>query len=181
MTEVGLALFDTPIGPCCVAWGPAGIVALQLPEPSPESTRSRLRRVHPGAIEMAPPEPVASAVAAICDLLRGEPRDLGGIVLDMRGIGDFEASVYAVARTIPPGRTMTYGEVATRLGEPGAARAVGRALGRNPFAIIVPCHRVVAAGGRIGGFSASGGVGTKRRILAIEGAEPDAPTLPGFL
>ena len=113
-------------------------------------------------------------------LLRGEPRDLGAIDLDMSGIPEFPRRVYAVARAIPPGQTVTYGDVAARLGEPGAARAVGQALGRNPFAIIVPCHRVVAAGGRLGGFSANGGAATKRRILAIEGAHRDEPTLPGI-
>jgi len=181
MADFGFALFDTPIGTCGIAWGPRGIAALQLPEPSPEATRARLLRACPPAVESAIPDPVAAAIAAIRDLLQGEPRDLGDIVLDMRRVPEFEARVYAVARTIPAGRTLTYGEVAARLGEPGAARAVGRALGRNPFAIIVPCHRVVAAGGGIGGFSASGGARTKQRILVIEGAEPEMPTLPGIV
>ena len=99
----------------------------------------------------------------------------------MERVPDFHRRVYQVARTIPPGKTLTYGDVARRLGDPGAAQAVGQALGRNPFAIIVPCHRVVAAGGRIGGFSANGGAATKRRILAIEGADKDAPMLPGIV
>jgi methylated-DNA-[protein]-cysteine S-methyltransferase len=98
----------------------------------------------------------------------------------MTRVPAFHRAVYAVARAIPPGETLTYGEVARRLGDPGSARAVGQALGRNPFAIIVPCHRVVAAGGATGGFSAHGGAATKRRILAIEGAGGDAPTLPGI-
>ena len=125
--------------------------------------------------------PCAWRSKRITALLRGEPCDLGSIDLDMSDVPEFHCRVYAVARTIPPGRTLTYGDVAARLGEPGAARAVGQALGRNPFAIIVPCHRVVAAGGRLGGFSAGGGAVTKRRILAIEGAGRDEPTLPGIV
>ena len=180
MPDFGFTLFDTAIGRCGIAWGPRGIVALQLPEATPAATRARLHRRCPEAVEAEPPETVRDAIAAIAALLRGEPCDLGSIDLDMGDVPEFHRRVYAVARTIPPGRTLTYGEVAARLGEPGAARAVGQALGRNPFAIIVPCHRVVAAGGRLGGFSAGGGAATKRRILAIEGVGRDEPTLPGI-
>jgi methylated-DNA-[protein]-cysteine S-methyltransferase len=88
----------------------------------------------------------------------------------MDAVPEFPRRVYEVARTIPPGGTLTYGEVAARLGDARLAREVGQALGRNPFAIIVPCHRVLAAGGMPGGFSASGGVATKMRLLSIEGA-----------
>jgi methylated-DNA-[protein]-cysteine S-methyltransferase len=111
---------------------------------------------------------VQRAIEGIVALLRGEPGDLEGVALDMAGMEPFRRRVYEVARGIPPGATLSYGEVAARLGAPGMAREVGRALGRNPFAIIVPCHRVLAAGGRIGGFSARGGVGTKRRLLSAE-------------
>lgn len=180
MPDFGFKLFDTPIGRCGIAWGPRGIVALQLPEATPEATRARLLRGCPEAVEGAPPETVREAIGAIAALLRGEPCDLGSIDLDMSGVPEFHRRVYAVARAIPPGATLTYGDVASQLGEPGAARAVGQALGRNPFAIIVPCHRVVAAGGRLGGFSANGGAATKRRILTIEGADRDEPTLPGI-
>jgi O-6-methylguanine DNA methyltransferase len=113
---------------------------------------------------------VADAIAAIVALLQGAPRDLADITLDMAGIAPFDQRIYAEARSIPPGSVATYGELARRVGQPGAARAVGQALGRNRFAIIVPCHRVVAAGGAIGGFSARGGAAAKQRILAIEGA-----------
>ena len=181
MAESGFTLFDTAIGRCGIAWGPGGIAALQLPEASPDATSGRLLRSRPEAVEAEPPEAVRDAVAAIVALLSGEPRDLNAIDLDMGGVPEFHRRVYAVARAIPPGKTLTYGEVAVRLGEPGAARAVGQALGKNPFAIIVPCHRVVAAGGGIGGFSANGGAVTKRQILAIEGADGDAPTLPGII
>jgi len=180
MPGFAYTMFDTAIGRCGIAWGPQGIVALQLPEATPAATRARLQRHRPDAVETEPPETVRDAIAAIVALLDGAPCDLGAIELDMAGVPDFHCRVYAVASAIPPGRTLTYGEVAARLGETGAARAVGQALGRNPFAIIVPCHRVVAAGGKLGGFSAGGGAATKRRILALEGADRDEPTLPGI-
>ena len=113
----------------------------------------------------------------IVALLSGQPVDLADAPLDMDGLGDLDRQVYEVARTIPPGRTMSYGDIATRLGDPTLARAVGQALGRNPFAIVVPCHRVVGADGRLTGFSANGGVATKERMLVIEGARPESPTL----
>lgn len=112
-------------------------------------------------------------------LLSGEPIDLADVVLDMDGVPEFHQRVYGVTRRIPPGETRTYGEIATALGEPGAARAVGQALGRNPFPIVVPCHRVLAAGGKAGGFSAPGGTRTKMKILDIEGASVPR-TLPLF-
>lgn len=166
----GFSVFPTRIGPCGIAWGPRGLVGVQLPEGREQDTRSRMLRRFPDAREQQPPPRVRGAIDAIVALLRGEPSELSAIPLDMRGVPPFDARVYEAARAIPPGRTLSYGEVATRLGMPGAARAVGRALGRNPFAIVVPCHRVVAAGRKPGGFSAYGGVATKLRILAIEGA-----------
>jgi methylated-DNA-[protein]-cysteine S-methyltransferase len=113
---------------------------------------------------------VRRAIEAMGALLRGEARDLSAIALDMERVPAFHRRVYEAARAIAPGRTLTYGEIAQRIGAPGSARAVGQALGRNPFAIVVPCHRVLAAGGKAGGFSAGGGVSTKLRMLAIEGA-----------
>jgi methylated-DNA-[protein]-cysteine S-methyltransferase len=172
------ALFDTAIGPCAIAWSVRGVTALQLPEADRRATGARLRRRLPGALEADPPADVQRTIEAIVALLEGEPVDLADVVLDPTGVPDFHRRVYAVARTIAPGTTLTYGEVARRIGEPGAARAVGQALGRNPFAIIVPCHRVLAAAGGIGGFSAGGGRTTKRRMLAIERARPgDGPDL----
>lgn len=164
----GYALFDTALGECAVAWGAGGVIAVQLPEGDAERTRERLLRHHPDAVEQVPKGAVAEAIAAMQTLLDGEPVDLGDIALDMTRLPAFARAVYEVARTIPPGETLTYGEVATRLGARGEARAVGQALGRNPFPIVVPCHRVVAAGGRAGGFSAHGGVATKLRLLDIE-------------
>ncbi len=105
------------------------------------------------------------------------PVDLSNIVLDMHGVPPFHQRVYALARGITPGETLTYGEIALRLGDSGLARAVGQALGHNPFAPVVPCHRVLAAGGRAGGFSANGGVDTKLRLLQIERARINGPGL----
>jgi methylated-DNA-[protein]-cysteine S-methyltransferase len=167
---IGFTLFDTAIGSCAVAWSEAGILSVQIPEANEPRTRARMLRSFPGAREKAPPPSVEAAILAITALLNGEKPDLSGIVLDMQRIASFQRRVYEVARTIPPGSTLTYGDIATRLGEPGAAQAVGRALGQNPFGIVVPCHRVLGTGGKTGGFSASGGVATKLRILTIEGA-----------
>jgi methylated-DNA-[protein]-cysteine S-methyltransferase len=166
----GFALFDTAIGRCGIAWSERGVGAVQLPEPREPETRARLLRRVPGAREAPPPAAVRHALEGIAALLRGEAADLSGVALDMERVPDFHRRVYEVARSIPPGGTLSYGAVAARLGAPGAARAVGHALGQNPFAIVVPCHRVLAAGGKLGGFSASGGVATKLRLLAIEGA-----------
>jgi methylated-DNA-[protein]-cysteine S-methyltransferase len=167
MTEY--SLFDTPIGRCGIAWHGDAIVGVQLPEATISDTRARLLDRFHDAQDAMPPESVQRAIDQIVVSLRGEPSDLVGITLDMDDVPPFHRRVYEVVQSIPPGETMSYGEVADEVGSPGAARAVGQALGRNPFAIIVPCHRVLAAGGKIGGFSARGGVSTKLRMLAIEG------------
>jgi methylated-DNA-[protein]-cysteine S-methyltransferase len=142
--------------------------AVQLPGARDGETRTRLLERAPGAEESAPPAKVAAAMESIAALLGGQPADLSAIELDMDGISPFHRRVYETARAIGPGETLSYGEVAARLGAPGSARAVGQALGRNPFPVIVPCHRVLAAGGKVGGFSASGGIITKLRMLTIE-------------
>jgi methylated-DNA-[protein]-cysteine S-methyltransferase len=170
----GFSLFDTAIGRCAVAWGAGGIVGVQLPEARVSATRTRILARFPALREAPPPREVRRAIDGIVGLLRGEPRDLSAIALDMERVPAFHRRVYEVARTIPPAATLSYGEVAARVGTPGAARAVGQALGRNPFAIVVPCHRVLAAGGKVGGFSANGGAATKLRMLAIEGAQTAA-------
>jgi methylated-DNA-[protein]-cysteine S-methyltransferase len=178
MTAYGLAIFDTAIGHCGIAWGPHGISGVQLPERSGHETRTCLLRKCPDAGEALPPPDVRRVIDDIVALLRGEAIDLSKVVLDLTRVPDFERRVYDVARTIPPGTTLTYGEIATRLGDRGLARDVGQALGRNPFPIVVPCHRVLAAGGKAGGFSANGGLTTKLRMLTIERARTsDAPTL----
>jgi len=171
-------LFDTRIGPCGIGWGDRGVIAVQLPEGDEAKTRARLLRRCPHAREAAPPAAVQDAIEGIISLLRGEGRDLSAIALDMDGLPSFDRRVYEVARTIAPGATLSYGEISARLGARDLAREVGQALGRNPFPIIVPCHRVLAAGGKAGGFSANGGVTTKLRLLTIERARTsDTPTL----
>ncbi|HSD73613.1 MAG TPA: methylated-DNA--[protein]-cysteine S-methyltransferase, partial [Steroidobacteraceae bacterium] len=170
MKGQGFTLFDTAIGRCGIAWGERGIVGVQLPEARELATRARMLERFPDAEESRPPPVIEAALEEITALLRGEPRDLTAIPLDMGGVPSFHQRVYEIARSIAPGSTSTYGEIAARLGAPGSARAVGQALGRNPFAIVVPCHRVLAAGGKVGGFSAQGGIATKLRMLSIEDA-----------
>jgi methylated-DNA-[protein]-cysteine S-methyltransferase len=171
MNAFGWTLFDTTIGRCGIAWSGRGVVGVQLPEANERATRARLLQNFPDAREAPPPPAVRRALDGIVALLRGEASDLAAVELDMDGVPPFHRCVYDAARKIPPGATLSYGDIAARLGAPGAARAVGQALGHNPFAIIVPCHRVLAAGGKVGGFSANGGVTTKRRLLAIEDAQ----------
>jgi len=174
------ALFDTPIGTCGLVWGSRGIAGLQLPERTAEATRARVKRRWPGVVEAdAVPAGVQRALDRVQALLAGGTVDLADIPLDLEAAPDFHRRVYEVARTIPPGRTLTYGEIANRLGMPHESREVGQALGKNPIAIIVPCHRVLGADGKMGGFSANGGVSTKRRMLEIEGA-PEVGAGPLF-
>lgn len=169
----GFALFETPLGRCGMAWRDDGVItAVQLPEADDARTAARLLRAAPAGTPLAEPPPaVARAMARVVAVLEGAADDLADLPLDTAGVPPFHQQVYAVARAIPPGRTLTYGEVAARLGQPGAARAVGQALGHNPFAPVVPCHRVLAAGQRGGGFSATGGVDTKLRMLLAERAQ----------
>lgn len=196
----GWTLFDTALGTCAIAWGPRGILAVQLPEADVATTQVRLwRSVQPlGKLQpqsqsqsqsqlqsqsqsqksqqlppqARPPPAVAEAVHAITELLAGRPHDFSRVVLDMGGATRFQQRVYALALRIPAGQTQSYGQLAEALGGRHLARAVGQALGRNPFAPIVPCHRVLAAHGRAGGFSAHGGSATKLRMLATEGWRP---------
>jgi methylated-DNA-[protein]-cysteine S-methyltransferase len=172
-----VALFDTAIGRCGLAWGPRGVIGVQLPERSIEATRIRLMRHCPNAEEIEPPKHIQRGIDDIAALLRGEKKSLRAIQLDMGRVQPFNARVYETTRAIPPGVTRTYGEIARAIGEPDGARAVGQALGRNPFAIVVPCHRVVGADGRLVGFSANGGVKTKLKMLKIEGWRENEPSL----
>jgi methylated-DNA-[protein]-cysteine S-methyltransferase len=177
MSELGFALFETAIGACGIVWSARGVAGVQLPETSAAATRARVLRRFGSAQEKTPPAGVQRAIDGVVALLAGEPRDLSDIAIDDERIPEFNARVYAVARTIAPGETLTYGAIAERLGNRALARDVGQALGMNPIPLIVPCHRVLAAGGKTGGFSASGGVVTKLRLLTIEGAQPGGPTL----
>ena len=177
---LGYALFATQLGHCGIAWGTHGLTGVYLPEATEAALRNRMARQFSGCAEATPPAAVQQAMDDVAALLRGtppEPRDLTHLGLDMEGIPPFHQRVYAITRRIPPGQTLTYGEVAQRLGEPGASRAVGQALGANPFAPVVPCHRVLAAHSGSGGFSAPGGVSTKLRMLLTERAQFGGPGL----
>ena len=166
------AIFETAIGPCGIVWGEHGIVGVQLPEATEGRTRARLQKRFRGAIEAPPPPAIATTIENIVALLDGRPADFSEAPLDIKALPEFNRQVYEIISALPPGETMTYGEIAKRLGkEPQAARDVGQALGENPIPIVIPCHRVLAANGRPGGYSGSGGVKTKLKLLTIEGAK----------
>ncbi len=169
MAGRGYTIFDTGIGRCGIAWGYAGIVGVQLPEAREIETRKRLFHLYPDAREMRPPPEVESAIEGIVALLRGEPADLSDVTLDMSGILAFNQRVYAFTRAIPRGETLTYGEVAAKLKLSGAVHSVAQALARNPFVLVVPCHRVLEAGGYADRISPNGGAISKRRLLSMEG------------
>ena len=178
MAGRGYTIFDTAVGRCGIAWGDRGIIGVQLPEVREIETRRRLFRLYPDARELAPPPSVETAIDGIAALLRGEGADLSGVTLDLSGIPAFNARVYAFARTIPRGETRTYGEVAACIRASGAVRSVAQAIARNPFVIIVPCHRVLEAGGYADKISPNGGSISKRRLLSIEGGgSPSSKTL----
>lgn len=177
MSDIRFALFDTAIGPCGIVWSARGIAGVQLAEANAPATRKRLIRRYPGAQEAMPPAEVKRTIEDMVGLLAGESRDLSSASLDSEGCADFHRRVCAIARTVPAGSTITYGEIAAQLGDKALARDVGEALSENPWPLIVPCHRVLAAGGKAGGFSGPGGVTTKLRLLSIEGAQPGGPTL----
>jgi methylated-DNA-[protein]-cysteine S-methyltransferase len=178
MPGCGYTIFDTAIGRCGIAWGDSGIVGVQLPETREIETRRRLFRLYPKARELRPPPNVEMAIEGIAALLRGEAADLSEVTLDISGIHAFNARVYAFTRTIPRGETRTYGDVAASLRASGAVRSVAQAIARNPFMIIVPCHRVLDAGGYADTVSENGGSISKRRLLSLEGANsPRSKTL----
>jgi methylated-DNA-[protein]-cysteine S-methyltransferase len=175
---IAYTTFATAVGSCAVAWNDNGaVVGLQLPETTEAATVRRLLRRHPDGEQAPPPPAVRAMIDAVVALVAGEHRDLSAVDVDMTDVPEFHQRVYTAARRIPPGSTSTYGAIAAELGDRLLAREVGEALGRNPFPIVVPCHRVVASDGRLGGFSANGGVATKRRLLLIEGAPGVAPSL----
>ncbi len=183
MTAASFALFKTAIGTCGIAWTERGVCGIQLPEEDARATRARLRRRLVDAREAVPSAEIRRTIEQITALLAGKTSELSDVPLDLEQVPEFYQRVYTATRRIPAGETASYGEIATRIGEPGAARAVGQALGRNPVPLIVPCHRVLAAGGKFGGFAGRGGVTTKMRLLAIEGAilpvDARAPRLAG--
>jgi methylated-DNA-[protein]-cysteine S-methyltransferase len=174
------AIFDTGLGPFGLAWRGEAVTHVLLPMLDREATIAELQWQSGAELAPAPWPPfVAQAVAAMQSLLQGEPADLQDVPLDWAGIGQFERKVYEATRRIAPGQTCTYDELAQAMGNPGAARAVDVALARNPWPLIVPCHRVVAGGGRLGGHSAAGGIGTKKKMLEFEAAmASSAPRAP---
>jgi methylated-DNA-[protein]-cysteine S-methyltransferase len=175
--DLSFTLFQTAIGCCGIVWSARGIAGVEIAGKSERAARDRLSRRRASAREASPPPGVQRVIADIVALLNGEPKQLSDVELDLDGVPDFNRRVYEVARTIGPGTTLSYGEIAVRLGDRNLARDVAQALSQNPFPIIVPCHRVLAAGGKMGGFSAPGGVRTKLRMLSIEGAQYGAPML----
>jgi methylated-DNA-[protein]-cysteine S-methyltransferase len=172
------AVFATAIGECAIAWSDVGLTGVWLPETRPGALRRRLARHLASAREQAPSPLIAGVIEAICRSLAGERVDLRAVPLDLAAIDGFRRRVYAVTQAIAAGGVLTYGAVAAQVGASASARAVGQALGANPFPIVVPCHRVVATSGGLGGFSAPGGVALKRRLLALEDARLDGP--PGL-
>ncbi|PDT71488.1 methylated-DNA--[protein]-cysteine S-methyltransferase [Bradyrhizobium sp. C9] len=172
MAGRGYTIFDTAIGRCGIAWGEAGIAGVQLPELREIETRKRLFQNYPDARELRPPEEIEVAIEGIAAILRGGNADLTSVALDISSIPAFNQRVYEAVRRIPRGETRTYDEVASALRASGAVYSVAQALGRNPFMIIVPCHRVLEAGHYADRISQNGGSVSKRRLLSIEGAQP---------
>jgi methylated-DNA-[protein]-cysteine S-methyltransferase len=176
-------IFETAGGFCGIAWSNAGITRFQLPTRSAETTERVLLRRMPGAKPDAPTPEVATAIAAVKRYFAGEETDFSGFELDLGEQDPFFERTYAAARRVGWGHTTTYGALAKELGAgPEAARDVGQAMAKNPVALIIPCHRVLAAGGKVGGFSAPGGSAAKIRMLELEGVriEPPRPAQGSF-
>lgn len=178
---LGYTLFDTAFGRCAVAWSARGLKRIRLPEADDAATvRALLRELDPAPPERKPPREIRAALKRIARFTETGKEHLADLPLDLEGLTPFTRQVYEEALLIPPGVIVTYGELAHAAGSPGASRAVGSAMGRNPLTLVIPCHRVVAAGGRAGGFSAHGGIGTKVRLLANEGVTlKDVPAATG--
>ena len=175
-------LFDTAIGPCGVAWSDLGLTRVQLPEADRDSTERRLKTRSRGTRAEVPPQHIEQLIAEIQRYATGERVDFSSVAIDLSMTGPVDREIYAAARSIGWGATATYGELARKTGTPGDARGVGQAMSRNPAPIVIPCHRVLAKGGKLGGFSAYGGAVTKERLLALEGVRvgDDEPLLPGL-
>ncbi len=169
MSGAAYTIFDTAIGRCGIAWSEAGILGVQIPLAREIETRKRLFRLYPDARETRPVSNVEAAIEGIAGLLRGEPSDLSHVRLDMRGIQLFNQRVYEVARRIPRGQTVSYDELAAKVRVPSAVRPVAQAIARNPFVIIVPCHRVLDRDGNADAVSPHAGLISKRRLLSLEG------------
>jgi methylated-DNA-[protein]-cysteine S-methyltransferase len=174
-------LFDTDLGACGVAWSERGLTRFQLPEADKRATERRLTLRAADSRAEAPPSQVAEAIADVQRYMAGERVDFSAIALDLAGVPPFYVEIYAAARRIGWGETATYGELARQAGAPGAARAVGQAMARNPVAVIIPCHRILASGNKVGGFSAFGGTVSKQRLLGLEGVRIGAAKAAGQL
>jgi methylated-DNA-[protein]-cysteine S-methyltransferase len=177
MTAPRFAFFPSPIGRCGIAWSAAGIVGLVLPA-ARDATAAQIAARFPGAVEAEPPPVIARAIATVTALIEGGASAAGDVPLDMAAVPAFHRAVYAAVRGIPAGTTLSYGALAGRLGRPSSAHAVGRALAGNPFPIVVPCHRVIAADGMLGGHGGAGGIATKLALLSLE--RSGAAEEPGF-
>jgi methylated-DNA-[protein]-cysteine S-methyltransferase len=178
MSAQSFAIFDTALGHCGIVWTSRGIAGFNLPEGSEEKTRARLTKRFPEAEEAKPSPEIRKIIDDVIALVAGGNIDFSHVTLDHAPLPEFSKRVYEIVRTIPIGHTLTYGDIAKKLGDVSLSREVGQAMGRNPTPVIMPCHRVVAASGKTGGFSAPGGVDTKMKLLSIERRHGDhAPTL----
>lgn len=180
----GYCLFDTAIGACGIGWNARGITQLQIADKDRATTEAHIRK-RSGAEPATPPQHIAEAIALVQRYLDGERIDFSNVAVDIESTGDFRRKLYEALRTIAWGKTTTYGALGRMIGgEATNAREIGQAMGKNPVPIIIPCHRVLAAGNRIGGFSAPGGISTKEKLLALEGVfagvPEDEPVFPGL-
>jgi len=174
-------LFETDLGACGVAWSELGLTRFQLPEADKRATERRLTLRAPNSRAEAPPAQIEKAIIDVQRYMAGERVDFSAIALDLTGVPPFYVEIYAAARRVGWGETATYGELARQVGAPGAARAVGQAMSRNPVAVIIPCHRILASGNKVGGFSAFGGTVSKQRLLGLEGVRIGASKTAGQL
>jgi methylated-DNA-[protein]-cysteine S-methyltransferase len=174
-------LFETDLGACGVAWSERGVARFQLPEADRGATERRLRRRAAESSAVSPPRTIAAVIADVQRYMGGAKVDFSAVALDLAGVAPFYAEIYAAARDVGWGETATYGELARRVGTPGAARAVGQAMARNPIPLIIPCHRVLASGNKVGGFSAFGGTRSKQKLLGLEGVRLGAAKSSGQL
>jgi len=177
MNKSFYTIFDTKLGACGIAWNERGVTAFQLPEATRQQTESRIARNASATRAKSVPKKIAGIIKRAQKHLAGDAQDFRDVAVDLDNRAEFSKRVYAVCHAIPSGRTMSYGEIAKLVKRPGASRAVGQAMGKNPIPLIIPCHRVLASGNRPGGFSAYGGFATKEKLLALEGVTIGPPAV----
>ena len=169
-------VFETAAGFCAIGWSAAGIARFQLPDGDAAAAERNMLRRLPSAVRNTPPPNVAAVIASAQRYFAGETVDFSEVAVDLDGQDEFFRRIYAVTRALGYGQTTTYGTLAKELGAgPEAARDVGQAMAKNPVPLIIPCHRVLAAGGKVGGFSAPGGANSKVKMLALEGIDLSPP------